>query len=561
MVLRDVERHPLRLALSSLSVALAASIMLVGTTMVDSLDRAIDFQFTHVERQDLTVAFDRARSAEGLRELSHVPGVTLAEPSRVVLCVARGDLEDVTRRIEKISAVASFSEPALDRLQFQSQMSDALRAMTVLLAVFAGIISVGMVFNNARIALAVRSRDLATLRILGFTRGEVAVVLLGEQGLQLVIGVAASRRDPETASAPPIEGRHRIADGAALCSCPNQVHMKAYQLQPAAPGFDSLKQVDLPPAEVGPYDVRVRVRAVSLNYRDIVIAQLASRRAKPVVPTSDGAGEVVAVGSKVTRCAMGDRVAAAFFPTWFDGEFFEQAHENALGGSIDGMLREEVVLGERAWVKIPAHLSYEQAATLPCAGVTAYNALFEAATLRPGDTVLVQGSGGVSVFALQLARAAGATVLATSGSSEKRERLKELGAAATFDYRETPEWGAPVRKATAAGRGVDVVVEVGGPGTFDQSVAALRFGGTMSILGVLTGTSGSVNTHAIFHKNVRVQGVYVGSVVMFERLNRALAATRIVPIVDRTFPFDQARGAYEYLASARHFGKVVISLG
>jgi putative ABC transport system permease protein len=300
MVLRDVERHPVRLALSALSVALATSIMLVGTTTMDSLDRAIDFQFTHVEREDLTVAFDRARSADGIRELSHVPGVTLAEPTRLVpvrlshgwrerdlavigvpahatlrrlldlhgdpirppsagvilsaplgkilgvapgavlevevleagrrrlqvrvagfiddfsglsaymdldalerllgepatasgalLSIRRGDLADVTRRIEKLPAVASFSEPALDRQQFQSQVSDALRALTILLAVFASIISVGMVFNNARIALAVRSRDLATLRILGFTRGEVAVVLLGEQGLQLVLGVAA----------------------------------------------------------------------------------------------------------------------------------------------------------------------------------------------------------------------------------------------------------------------------------------------------------------------------------------------------------------------------------
>jgi NADPH:quinone reductase-like Zn-dependent oxidoreductase len=328
--------------------------------------------------------------------------------------------------------------------------------------------------------------------------------------------------------------------------------MKAYELHPLE-GFAALTLVDRKTPELGPREVLVRVRAVSLNYRDVAIARLAQKRKKPIVPTSDGAGEVVAVGKEVTRLAVGDRVAANFFPNWLDGELSEEAHAAALGGSVDGMLAEEVVLHERAWVKIPAHLSFEQAATLPCAGVTAYNALFEAATLRPGDSILVQGTGGVSIFALQLARAAGATVYATSSSAEKRKRLEALGAAATFDYRELPKWGDAVRAATG-GRGVDVAVEVGGPGTFDQSVAALRYGGTMSILGVLTGTSGPVNTYAIFHKGVRVHGVYVGSVRMFEALNRV----PIEPIVDKTFAFDDARAAYEYLASGKHFGKVVV---
>jgi NADPH:quinone reductase-like Zn-dependent oxidoreductase len=332
--------------------------------------------------------------------------------------------------------------------------------------------------------------------------------------------------------------------------------MKAYELQ-ANEGFAALARVERPAPEPGPREVRVRVRAVSLNYRDIVMLRGARKRPKPLVPTSDGAGEVVAVGPGVTRLAVGDRVAASFFPTWVDGELNDDAHANALGGGRDGMLAEQVVLDERAWVKLPEHLSFEQAATLPCAGVTAYNALFEAATLRPGDLVLVQGTGGVSVFALQLARAAGATVFATSSSAAKRERLKAMGAAVTFDYRETPDWGAAARKAAGA-RGVDVVVEVGGPGTLDQSVAALRYGGTVSILGVLTGTSGPVNTYAIFHKGIRVHGVYVGSVRMFEALNRALAAGRIEPVIDRVFPFDDARAAYEHLASGKHFGKVVI---
>jgi NADPH:quinone reductase-like Zn-dependent oxidoreductase len=259
----------------------------------------------------------------------------------------------------------------------------------------------------------------------------------------------------------------------------------------------------------------------------------------------------------VTTLRVGDRVAANFFPTWFDGPTRPAYHANALGGSVDGMLREQVVLQEQAWVKLPEHLSFEEGATLPCAGVTTYNALFESASLTPGDTVLVQGTGGVSIFALQLAKAAGARVLATSQSAEKRERARSMGADHTIDYKATPTWGAAAREWTG-GRGVDVVVEVGGPGTFDQSIAALRHGGTMSLLGVLTGVKGEVNTFELFHKGLRVHGVYVGSVAMFERLNRALSAHQIHPVIDRVFGFDEAREAYDYLASGQHFGKVVI---
>jgi NADPH:quinone reductase-like Zn-dependent oxidoreductase len=329
--------------------------------------------------------------------------------------------------------------------------------------------------------------------------------------------------------------------------------MKAYELHPLE-GFDALKLVERKTPEVGPHDALVRVRAVSLNYRDLVMAKGAQKRKQPIVPTSDGAGDVIAVGKEVRRLAVGDRVAANFFPRWIDGEISEEAaHAAALGGNVDGMLAQEVVLDERAWVKLPKELSFEHAATLPCAGVTAYNALFEAATLRPGDSVLVQGTGGVSIFALQLARAAGAKVYATSSSAEKRKRLESLGAVATFDYKELPKWGDAVRAATG-GRGVDVAVEVGGAGTFDQSVAALRYGGTMSILGILTGTAGPVNTYAIFHKGVKVHGVYVGSVRMFEALLRA----PLEPIVDKVFGFGEARAAYEHLASGKHFGKVVV---
>jgi len=298
---------------------------------------------------------------------------------------------------------------------------------------------------------------------------------------------------------------------------------------------------------------------VSLNYRDLMVARGSKKRGRRIVPASDGAGEVIDIGADVRRLAIGDRVAAAFFPTWLDGSFAEEHHAHALGGSLDGMLAEEVVLPERAWVKIPSRYSLEQASTLPCAGVTAWHALFEATALRPGETVLVQGGGGVSTFALQLACHAGAAVIATSSSADKRVRLEGMGAAATIDYTADPKWGDAARAASGNG-GIDCVVEVGGAGTFDQSIASLRYGGHMSLLGILAGTQGPVNTYAIFHKNIRIRGVYVGSVAMFERLVRVLERSTIDPVIDRVFPFGETRAAYEHLASGAHFGKVVIRI-
>lgn len=334
--------------------------------------------------------------------------------------------------------------------------------------------------------------------------------------------------------------------------------MKAYELHKNE-GFAALTQVERPAPTLGASDVRVRVRAASLNFRDLVIARGAKKARSPRVPLSDGAGEVIEVGSAVKKLRVGDRVAANFFPPWVDGPTLPAYHDNALGGSIDGMLAEQVVLQEQAWVRLPEHLSFEEGATLPCAGVTAYHALFEAASPRPGDSLLVQGTGGVSIFALQLAKVAGLRVIATSQSADKRERATKLGADHTLDYKAEPKWGAAAY-AWADQRGVDIVVEVGGPGTFDQSVAALRYGGTMSILGVLTGVRGEVNTYELFQKGLKVHGVYVGSVAMFERLNHILTVHRIHPIVDRVFAFDEAQAAYEYLASGQHFGKVVIRL-
>jgi NADPH:quinone reductase-like Zn-dependent oxidoreductase len=266
---------------------------------------------------------------------------------------------------------------------------------------------------------------------------------------------------------------------------------------------------------------------------------------------------VIEVGSAVTRHAVGDRVAAAFFPYWQSGDLSDFHHAHALGGSQDGMLAEQVVLPETSWLRMPARLSFEAAATLPCAGVTAYHALFEAARLRAGDVVLVQGTGGVSIFGLQLAKAAGARVIVTSSSAAKRERAIALGADHVIDYKAEPTWGESARTWTG-GRGVDIVIEVGGPGTFDQSVAALRYGGAMSILGVLTGVRGEVNTYGIFHKALRIAGVYVGSISMFEGLVRALEASKIEPVIDRVFGFGEVKDAYAHLASGAHFGKVVV---
>jgi NADPH:quinone reductase-like Zn-dependent oxidoreductase len=334
--------------------------------------------------------------------------------------------------------------------------------------------------------------------------------------------------------------------------------MRAYELHPHE-GFDAVTLVERASAPLGPTDVRVRVRAVSLNYRDLGQARAARRRKAPIIPASDGAGEVIEVGAEVRRLAVGDRVAASFFPTWLSGDLSDDHHANALGGGRDGMLAEEVVLPAAAWLKMPDRLSFEAASTLPCAGVTAYHALFEAARLRPGDVVLVQGTGGVSIFGLQLAKAAGARVIVTSSSEAKRERARSMGADHVIDYKADPRWGESAR-AWTGGRGADVVIEVGGPGTFDQSVAALRYGGTMSILGVLTGTKGEINTYGVFYKALRVAGVYVGSVQMFEGLLRALEVGKLDPVIDRVFGFEEARAAYDYLASGAHFGKVVIRI-
>lgn len=307
----------------------------------------------------------------------------------------------------------------------------------------------------------------------------------------------------------------------------------------------------------GPGEVLVRVRACSLNYRDLM-ATKNPRQRRPIVPLSDGAGIVEAVGEGVTRVKPGDCVAANFFPTWLEGPVRGEYHDDALGGARDGMLAQYIVLPAFSFVPLPASLSFEEAATLPCAGVTAWNALFEANPVRPGEKVLLLGTGGVSIFALQFLKAAGCHVILTSSSDEKLERARAMGADETLNYRTTPEWDRAVWEMTGK-HGVNRVVEVGGAGTLERSLKSTRHGGTVSLIGVLTGL-GSIDPMLVLGRSIRLEGVYVGSVGMFERLLRAISANEITPVIDRVFPFEESSAALTHMESGSHFGKIVISV-
>ncbi len=322
-------------------------------------------------------------------------------------------------------------------------------------------------------------------------------------------------------------------------------------------GLDQLQLRERESLTPGPGQVIVKVHACSLNYRDLLVAQGAYGRGIPAprIPLSDGAGEVIAAGPGVTRVKPGDRVAGIFMQGWISGDVDDAKFATAMGGAIDGMLAEEVCLHEEGLVKIPEHLSYEEAAALPCAAVTAWNALFVSGQLQPGETVLVQGTGGVSIFALQFAKLAGARVFATSSSNAKIEHLKALGAGAVVNYKDVPAWDKVARDWTN-GTGVDHVVEVGGAGTLGTSIKAIRRAGHIALIGVLTG--GEIDPRPLLIKSVRLQGIYVGSRDMFEAMNRAISAARLRPVIDRVFPFEEARAAMEYMLSGAHFGKVII---
>jgi NADPH:quinone reductase-like Zn-dependent oxidoreductase len=303
----------------------------------------------------------------------------------------------------------------------------------------------------------------------------------------------------------------------------------------------------------------VRVRAVSLNYRDTLIlnGQYPGLNL-PIVPLSDGAGEVVALGEGVTRVKVGDRIAGIFFQDWIAGRLTREKIKSALGGAIDGMLAEYVVLNQDGVVLLPDHLSYEEGATLPCAAVTAWQALVTRGSITAGETVLLLGTGGVSTFALLFAKTLGAKIIMTSSSDEKLERAKAMGAHETINYKTYPNWPEQVWALTQ-GEGVDQVVEVGGAGTLERSLKSTRVGGRVSLIGVLSG-AGEVNHAYILRNSIDVQGIYVGSREMFEAMNRAIALHRIQPVIDRVFPFSEAPEAYRYLQSGSHFGKVVIQI-
>lgn len=332
--------------------------------------------------------------------------------------------------------------------------------------------------------------------------------------------------------------------------------MKAWQIT-SADGLDSLKQASLSLADPGPGEVRVRLRANAINYRDLSIVSDPAARgiSLPRIPNSDGAGEVLAVGPGVTDFAPGDRVAGCFFQNWIDGPCTAEAMASALGGAIDGVLAEEANLQATGLVKVPDHLSFAEAATLPCAGLTAWRALVDVGRLKAGDTVLLLGTGGVSIFALQFATLMGARVIITSSSDEKLERAKALGAWQTVNYRRTPDWEKPVLEMTG-GRGVDLAVEVGGPGTLERSIAATRIAGTIAFIGILAG--GQVDPLPIMRKSLTVQGIYVGSRNLFRQMNQAIETAGLRPVIDRRFAFDAAPEAYRAMQAAGHFGKLVI---
>jgi NADPH:quinone reductase-like Zn-dependent oxidoreductase len=325
-------------------------------------------------------------------------------------------------------------------------------------------------------------------------------------------------------------------------------------------GIENLRLGESKHEALGPLDVQICIHAASLNYRDLLMVkgEYNPKQALPLVPCSDGAGQVTAIGASVTRFKVGDRVLPTFAQRWLAGAPQVSKIRATLGGPLDGTLRDEGVFHEDGLVKCPAHLTYPEAATLPCAALTAWSAL-EQIALRPGQTLVVQGTGGVSLFALQFAVMRGARVIVTSKSDEKLTRALALGATEGINYVKAPDWAKVVRSVTN-NEGADAVIEVGGAGTLAQSIRAVKPGGTIALIGVLSGGSAEVNLTPILMQNIRIQGVLVGHREQFEAMNRAIEMHALRPVLDRSFALEDAATAFRAMETGAHFGKITVQM-
>ena len=346
-----------------------------------------------------------------------------------------------------------------------------------------------------------------------------------------------------------VEFKNRISGG-------REGIMKKYVLKPGEKGLDALQVQEMTLPDLGDHEVCMRVHSASINYRDLIIAKMGVSQA--LVPLSDGAGVVEGIGKSVAGLKKGDRVLGLFFPLWQGGSIDAVKFASARGGApTDGVLAQYVCGHEDGFIKFPDYLSFEEAGTLPCAGLTAWNAIVVQGKLKPGETIVILGTGGVALFGLQLAKSIGARVILLSSSDEKLEKGKAMGADALVNYKTDPDWEKSVLQNTDQ-IGADLVLELGGGGTLARSIEAVKMSGRISLVGVLTGFDAQINPLPILRKSLTINGIYVGSREMQIQFHRAMAVNKIHPVIDRVFKFDQAKEAYAYMQSGRHFGKIVV---